>query len=254
MHRRGAAPAAAALGHAAARPRAKTERRPATAQENGAATAVDDARESARGSPLAAAIIAIMAAVAAEAGGWELEHVVRCHARSASTPDARTIVWGACVLSADTDWPVPGGAPAAGAWTATCGEDSVVVLDAVRGEVVLKYRHPEREDFYAVVATVLTQAPGTTARATGAPLRLPVLAAAGGAGTIKLISPAHRVCYAELKGHRKNVNALLFHPANPRRLFSASSDATIQAWDIGELHQAVPAKYAAVCARRRSLL
>ena len=136
-------------------------------------------------------------------------------------------------------------------WAATCGETSLAVHDVVTGEVVLKYRHPEREDFYCVAATVALGAGAGAGAVAGAGAgavvvrkrqaaaaemwRLPVLAVAGGAGTIKLVSPAHRACYAELRAHRKNINALAFAPGMPRRLFSGSSDATAIAWDIGTL-------------------
>ena len=183
---------------------------------------------------------------------WTLVHVVRCHARGVSSTDARVKVWGAAFLPNDTDWPMPAPAPDGGdplarsVLVATAGENSLAIQDARTGEVVLKYRHPEREDFYCVVATVAEQPRRDGSGA--APWRLPIVAAAGGAGTVKLVSPAHRVVYAELRGHKKNINGLAVHPHHPRELFSASSDGTIMAWDIGALDQAAdPARCVAPC-------
>jgi len=183
---------------------------------------------------------------------WTLTHVVRCHARGVSSSDARVKVWGAAFLPEDTDWPAPDGVdpPARPVLVATAGENSLAIQDARTGEVVLKYRHPEREDFYCVVATVAEQPRRDGSGA--APWRLPIVAAAGGAGTVKLVSPAHRVVYAELRGHKKNINGLAVHPHRPRELFSASSDCTILAWDIGALDQAAdPARCVRWCLEAR---
>jgi hypothetical protein len=178
---------------------------------------------------------------------WGLTHVVRCHARGVSAADARTKVWAAAFLPTAVDWPAATEAGGAGARTGpaapyavTAGETSLAVHDVATGAIVLKYQHPEREDFYCAATTVLPQP-----RRQAVPWRLPVIAAAGGAGTVKLISPAHRVCYAELRGHRRNINALVFDPAQPRHLYSAGADAAVLAWDIGSLDQTAPA----VCVR-----
>lgn len=48
---------------------------------------------------------------------------------------------------------------------------------------------------------------------------------------VRMIENLH--CYEEMRGHRKAVSAIEFHPTWPRILFTSDSSATILIWDIG---------------------
>ncbi|KAF9964966.1 hypothetical protein BGZ70_005650 [Mortierella alpina] len=126
---------------------------------------------------------------------------------------------------------------------ATCGGNTVCLIDCRLGRVMAKYSHVEEEAFMCLAWTTLdhdadVQEEGDYEIQDDADERREqsnILAAAGRLGSIKLINPLQNTCYKYLHGHTEAVVRLKFSLTNPRWLFSASMDGTVRLWDIGSL-------------------
>ncbi|KAF9572872.1 Glycoside hydrolase, 38 vacuolar alpha mannosidase [Mortierella alpina] len=126
---------------------------------------------------------------------------------------------------------------------ATCGGNTVCLIDCRLGRVMAKYSHVEEEAFMCLAWTTLDhdvegQEEGDLESKGNADKRREqsdILAAAGRLGSIKLINPLQNTCYKYLHGHTEAIVRLKFSLTNPRWLFSASMDGTVRLWDIGSL-------------------
>ncbi|KAK5823391.1 WD40-repeat-containing domain protein [Linnemannia elongata] len=130
-------------------------------------------------------------------------------------------------------------APRSSSIVATCGGNTVCLIDCRLGKVMAKYSHVEEEEFMALAWTTLDHDQDTEGDdATSKEGRLEqtnILAAAGRLGSIKLINPLQNTCYKYLHGHTDSIVRLKFSLTNPRWLFSASTDGSVRLWDIGSL-------------------
>ncbi|KAF9360340.1 hypothetical protein BGX26_009810 [Mortierella sp. AD094] len=126
---------------------------------------------------------------------------------------------------------------------ATCGGNTVCLIDCSLGRVMAKYSHVSEEEFMCLAWTTLDHYDdeddeAESKKETQAEDRHDqsnILAAAGRMGSIKLINPLQNTCYKYLHGHTGSVVRLKFSLTNPRWLFSASTDGTARLWDIGSL-------------------
>ncbi|KAI1296171.1 hypothetical protein EDD11_007527 [Mortierella claussenii] len=133
---------------------------------------------------------------------------------------------------------------------ATCGGNTVCLIDCSLGRIVAKYSHVEEEEFMCLAWTTLDQTyqdgedgadwnqfmQGYKSGGSGRHDQANILAAAGRMGSIKLINPLQGSCYKYLNGHSASILRLKFSITNPRWLFSASVDGTARLWDIGSLN------------------
>ncbi|XP_072042851.1 leucine-rich repeat and WD repeat-containing protein 1-like [Amphiura filiformis] len=154
--------------------------------------------------------------------GYEPIHMLRCHSIENDPTDAKTNVWK-CQFEPDPENP-----SLSKSNVATCGGNTICVIDCTSGKVIKKYQHDrEKEEFYCVAWTTLEINNGEQTQ------KVNVLAAAGTRGSIKLLHTDQLMCYAEIKGERKArpINSLQFHPTEPTWLFCGSEEIVL--WDIG---------------------
>ncbi|KAF9113407.1 hypothetical protein BGX27_001637 [Mortierella sp. AM989] len=126
---------------------------------------------------------------------------------------------------------------------ATCGGNTVCLVDCSLGRVMAKYSHVEEEEFMCLAWTTLDHYNEDNEEAESKKEAVAeerhdqsnILAAAGRMGSIKLINPLQNTCYKYLHGHTDSILRLKFSLTNPRWLFSASTDGTARLWDIGSL-------------------
>ncbi|KAF9202322.1 Leucine-rich repeats and WD repeat domain-containing protein 1 [Haplosporangium sp. Z 27] len=127
---------------------------------------------------------------------------------------------------------------------ATCGGNTVCLIDCGLGRVMAKYSHVPEEEFMCLAWTTLDHHVEEDDKETGNKTDIltndrhdqsNILAAAGRMGSIKLINPLLNTCYKYLHGHTDSIVRLKFSLTNPRWLFSASTDGTARLWDIGSL-------------------
>ncbi|XP_063002687.1 leucine-rich repeat and WD repeat-containing protein 1 [Elgaria multicarinata webbii] len=154
-------------------------------------------------------------------------HFLQCHSKGNNRDDFKTQLW-ACVFEPPLDCgtrkdPVVSSSRTA----ATCGGDSVCLVDCETGIVLKKYK-VAGEEFYTVAWTTLTMVTSE-----GRKKRHNVLAAAGRRGIVKLIHVTADYCYGEIKAHKKPIATACFSPTSETHLFTASYDKKICVWDIG---------------------
>ncbi|XP_060719562.1 leucine-rich repeat and WD repeat-containing protein 1 isoform X1 [Tachysurus vachellii] len=152
-------------------------------------------------------------------------HVLQCHSKQDSPDDFSTQLW-ACAFE-----PTHNNSNA-GAWSqsvATCGGETVCVIDCESGHVLKKYKVPGEEFFSLAWSTVLMAREGGCARSCS------ILAAGGKRGMVKLIHPRANLAYGEFRASRRAISVLRFSPRQTSFLFSGSYDNKIIMWDIGGL-------------------
>ncbi|XP_036436805.1 leucine-rich repeat and WD repeat-containing protein 1 [Colossoma macropomum] len=152
-------------------------------------------------------------------------HVLQCHSKENSPEDFSTQLW-ACSFE-----PVQDSSDASGwVWTvATCGGESVCVIDCESGHVLKKYKVPGEEFFTLAWSTLLMSREGGCARSCS------ILAAGGKRGVVKLIHPRVNLAYGEFRASRRAIAVLRFSPRHPSFLFTGTYDNKIVMWDIGGL-------------------
>ncbi|KAM8899597.1 leucine-rich repeat and WD repeat-containing protein 1 [Spinachia spinachia] len=151
-------------------------------------------------------------------------HVLQCHSKQDSSEDFSTQLW-ACAFQPLPDCPGAGGGSRL---VATCGGDSLCVIDCETGIVMKKYKVPGEEFFSLSWSTVLmSRGGGASAQ------HCSVLAAGGKRGLVKLIHPRNNVAYGEFRVSRKALSVLRFHHHQGNFLFTGSYDNKIVLWDIG---------------------
>ncbi|XP_025919379.1 leucine-rich repeat and WD repeat-containing protein 1 isoform X1 [Apteryx mantelli] len=154
-------------------------------------------------------------------------HFLQCHSKGNSREDFKTQLWS-CVFeplldSASRKDPIVSSSRT----VATCGGESVCLIDCETGMVLKKYK-VATEEFFSVAWTTLTMVISDSRRKTHN-----ILAAAGRRGIVKLIHVAADFCYGEIKAHKKPIATICFSPTHETRLFTASYDKRIALWDIG---------------------
>ncbi|NXP50416.1 LRWD1 protein, partial [Heliornis fulica] len=154
-------------------------------------------------------------------------HFLQCHSKGNSHEDFKTQLWS-CVFEPLLDCGARKDPIVSSSRTvATCGGESVCLIDCETGVVLKKYK-VATEEFFSVAWTTLTMVIGGSRKKSHN-----VLAAAGRRGIIKLIHVAADFCYGEIKAHKKPIATICFSPTQETHLFTASYDKRIALWDIG---------------------
>ncbi|NXY50643.1 LRWD1 protein, partial [Ceuthmochares aereus] len=164
---------------------------------------------------------------AAEDISAEPLHFLQCHSKGNSREDFKTELWS-CVFeplleSGTRKDPIMSSSRT----VATCGGESVCLIDCETGTVLKKYK-VVTEVFFSVAWTTLTMVIGDSQKKSHN-----ILAAAGRRGIVKLIHVAADFCYGEIKAHKKPIATVCFSPTQETHLFTASYDKRIALWDIG---------------------
>ncbi|NWH64987.1 LRWD1 protein, partial [Geococcyx californianus] len=164
---------------------------------------------------------------AAEDVSAEPLHFLQCHSKGNSREDFKTELWS-CVFEPSLDSgagkdPIDNSSRT----VATCGGESVCLIDCETGTVLKKYK-VATEVFFSVAWTTLTMEMGDSRKKSHN-----ILAAAGRRGIVKLIHVAADFCYGEIKAHKKPIATVCFSPTRETHLFTASYDKRIALWDIG---------------------
>ncbi|XP_061754990.1 leucine-rich repeat and WD repeat-containing protein 1 [Nerophis ophidion] len=147
-------------------------------------------------------------------------HVLQCHSKQDNSEDFSTQLW-ACAFQPQPD-------SSGSRLVATCGGDSVCVIDCEAGMVMKKYKVPGEEFFTLAWSTVLMSRGGGASA-----LTCSILAAGGKRGLVKLIHPKYNVAYGEFRASRKALSVLRFNHRRGNFLFTGSYDNKIILWDIG---------------------
>ncbi|XP_062289242.1 leucine-rich repeat and WD repeat-containing protein 1 isoform X1 [Scomber scombrus] len=153
-------------------------------------------------------------------------HVLQCHSKQDSSEDFSTQLW-ACAFQPLPDCTGSGGGSRL---VATCGGDSLCVIDCEAGMVMKKYKVPGEEFFSLAWSTVLMS---RTGGASSSAQHCSILAAGGKRGLVKLIHPRNNVAYGEFRASRKALSVLRFNQQQANFLYTGSYDNKIVMWDIG---------------------
>ncbi|NXF63134.1 LRWD1 protein, partial [Ciccaba nigrolineata] len=154
-------------------------------------------------------------------------HFLQCHSKGNSREDFKTQLWS-CVFEPLLDCGARKDPIVSSSRTvATCGGESVCLIDCETGTVLKKYK-VATEEFFSVAWTTLTMVIGDSRKKCHN-----ILAAAGRRGIVKLIHVAADFCYGEIKAHKKPIATVCFSPTRETHLFTASYDKRIALWDIG---------------------
>ncbi|NXE05238.1 LRWD1 protein, partial [Lophotis ruficrista] len=154
-------------------------------------------------------------------------HFLQCHSKGNSREDFKTQLWS-CVFEPLLDCGARKDPIVSSSRTvATCGGESVCLIDCETGTVLKKYK-VATEEFFSVAWTTLTMVISDCRKKSHN-----ILAAAGRRGIVKLIHVAADFCYGEIKAHKKPIATVCFSPAQETHLFTASYDKRIALWDIG---------------------
>ncbi|NXJ13263.1 LRWD1 protein, partial [Odontophorus gujanensis] len=154
-------------------------------------------------------------------------HFLQCHSKGNSREDFKTQLWS-CVFEPLLNCP-PRKDPVVSCsrTVATCGGESVCLIDCETGVVLKKYK-VATEEFFSVAWTTLPMVISDNRKKSHN-----ILAAAGRRGIVKLIHVAADFCYGEIKAHKKPIATVCFSPTRETHLFTASYDKRIALWDIG---------------------
>lgn len=107
---------------------------------------------------------------------------------------------------------------------ATCGGKTVCLIDVNAERVLKRFNDTDKnENFYTLAWTTIEISAGR---------KVNILAVAGEGAAIKLIYPSQLLMYAAIRGHKKYISCLMFHPSSTRLLFSGSRDGYVFLWDI----------------------
>ncbi|XP_021507172.1 leucine-rich repeat and WD repeat-containing protein 1 isoform X1 [Meriones unguiculatus] len=154
-------------------------------------------------------------------------HFLQCHSRNNSPKDLETQLW-ACAFEPARE---EGHSGATSQTVATCGGETVCVIDCQTGLVLHKYKVPG-EEFFSVAWTALM-----VATQAGHKKRWNMLAAAGLRGMVRLLHVRAGFCCSVIRAHKKAIATLCFSPTHETHLFTASYDKRIILWDIGVPNQ-----------------
>ncbi|XP_022594517.1 leucine-rich repeat and WD repeat-containing protein 1 [Seriola dumerili] len=149
-------------------------------------------------------------------------HVLQCHSKQDNSEDFSTQLW-ACAFQ-----PLPDSTGGGSRLVATCGGDSLCVIDCETGMVMKKYK-VHGEEFFSLSWSTVMMSRGGGASAQ----HCSILAAGGKRGLVKLIHPRNNVAYGEFRASRKALSVLRFNHHQGNFLFTGSYDNKIVMWDIG---------------------
>ncbi|XP_023257393.1 leucine-rich repeat and WD repeat-containing protein 1 [Seriola lalandi dorsalis] len=149
-------------------------------------------------------------------------HVLQCHSKQDNSEDFSTQLW-ACAFQ-----PLPDSTGGGSRLVATCGGDSLCVIDCETGMVMKKYK-VHGEEFFSLAWSTVMMSRGGGASAQ----HCSILAAGGKRGLVKLIHPRNNVAYGEFRASRKALSVLRFNHHQGNFLFTGSYDNKIVMWDIG---------------------
>ncbi|KAL1274570.1 hypothetical protein QQF64_027384 [Cirrhinus molitorella] len=155
-------------------------------------------------------------------------HVLQCHSRQDSPDDFSTQLW-ACAFEPPQEGGGDGGISGGSRAVATCGGETLCVIDCESGHVLKKYKVPGEEFFSLAWSTVLMSRTGGSARPCN------ILAAGGKRGLVKLIHPRVNLAFGEFRASRRAISIMRFSPRNATFLFTGTYENKIFLWDIGEL-------------------
>ncbi|NWH70562.1 LRWD1 protein, partial [Piaya cayana] len=164
---------------------------------------------------------------AAEDVSAEPLHFLQCHSKGNSREDFKTELWSGVFEPLLESGARKDPIVSSSRTVATCGGESVCLIDCETGTVLKKYK-VVTEVFFSVAWTTLTMVIGDSQKKSHN-----ILAAAGRRGIVKLIHVAADFCYGEIKAHKKPIATVCFSPAQETHLFTASYDKRIALWDIG---------------------
>ncbi|XP_026108932.1 leucine-rich repeat and WD repeat-containing protein 1 isoform X1 [Carassius auratus] len=149
-------------------------------------------------------------------------HVLQCHSRQDSPEDFSTQLW-ACAFEPPRE--CSGGSRT----VATCGGETLCVIDCESGHVLKKYKVPGEEFFSIAWSTVLMSRTGGSGRPCN------ILAAGGKRGLVKLIHPRVNLAFGEFRASRRAISIMRFSPRSASFLFTGTYENKIFLWDIGGL-------------------
>lgn len=149
-------------------------------------------------------------------------HFIRSHSKNNDPADIQTQIWEVVFE------PDPLDSSKTTSRVATCGGNSICIIDVHSGTVLMKYKHKDiKENFYTLAWTTLTLSDEKSN----------ILVSGGTRGEIRMFHPQNKVCFHEWRPvDKKNiaVNSLVFHSENPTWLFCGTSDGVVSLWDVGE--------------------
>ncbi|XP_060704127.1 leucine-rich repeat and WD repeat-containing protein 1 isoform X1 [Hemiscyllium ocellatum] len=151
-------------------------------------------------------------------------HFLQSHSRDNNPEDLSTQLWDCAFEPEIKNSQIPGLVSSQS--VATCGGDSVCIIDCETGIVRHKYKSVG-EEFFSLAWTTLTVFDKNQKR------KFNVLAAGGKMGVVKLMHVKVSYCYGMIKAHKKAISILYFSPKHETFLFTGSYDKTIILWDIG---------------------
>ncbi|XP_061659222.1 leucine-rich repeat and WD repeat-containing protein 1 [Syngnathoides biaculeatus] len=147
-------------------------------------------------------------------------HVLQCHSKQDNPEDFSTQLWS-CAFQPQPD-------SSGSRLVATCGGDSLCVIDCETGVVMKKYKATGEEFFSLAWSTV------QMSRGADDPVQpCSILAAGGKRGLVKLIHPRCNVAYGEFRASRRALSVLCFNHRQGNFLFTGCYDNKIVLWDIG---------------------
>jgi len=156
-----------------------------------------------------------------ESFNYDPVHFIRSHSKLNDPADVQTQIWEVVFE------PDPSDNSKTLSNVATCGGNSICLIDVNSGTVLMKYKHKDiRENFYTLAWTTLELDKEKTN----------ILASGGIKGEIRMFHPSNKVCFHEWKPvEKKNtaVNSLVFHTSQPTWLFCGTNDGHVSLFDIG---------------------
>ncbi|KAG7483785.1 hypothetical protein MATL_G00042080 [Megalops atlanticus] len=151
-------------------------------------------------------------------------HVLQCHSKQDSPDDFSTQLW-ACAFEPPLDSRDLAGQTSR--TVATCGGDSVCIIDCETGHVLKKYK-VSGEEFFSLAWSFVPMS-----REGGGMRWCSILAAGGKKGVVKLIHPRANIAYGEFRASRRAISTLRFSPSQQSFLFTGAYDNKVVMWDIG---------------------
>jgi len=154
-------------------------------------------------------------------------HFIRSHSKNNDPADIQTQIWEVVFE------PDPEDNNKTTSHVATCGGNSICIIDVNSGTVLMKYKHKDiKENFYTLAWTTLDLKPegSTESKKTN------ILASGGIRGEVRMFHPDQKVCFHEWRPAEKKsvaVNSLVFHTSEPTWLFCGTNDGVVSLWDVG---------------------